>query len=48
MGSKTEKKPWINLQNEAKRLRPTTFAIAKLEERWPHGECYILIKKKAK
>ena len=36
MGSKTENKPWVNLQTytkiEAKRLRATTFAIAKLEE----------------
>ena len=36
MGSNTEKKPWTNLQAhtkiEAKRLRATTFAIAKLEE----------------
>ena len=37
MGSNTEKKPRTNLQNpykiEAKRLRVTTFAVAKLEER---------------
>ena len=33
MGSNTEKKPWTNIQIEAKRLRATTFAIAKLEER---------------
>ena len=37
MGSNTEKKQWTNLQNsykiEAKRLRATTFAIAKFEER---------------
>ena len=37
MGSNTEKKPWTNLQTykqiEAKRLRATTVAIAKLEER---------------
>ena len=36
MGSNTEKKPWTNLQNSyknlSKRLRATTFAIAKLEE----------------
>ena len=37
MGSNTEKKPRTNLKNlykiEAKRLRATTFAIAKLEKR---------------
>ena len=37
MGSNTEKNTWMNLQNswkiKAKRLRATTFAIAKLEER---------------
>ena len=42
MGSNTEKKPWTNLQIhtkiEAKRLRATTFAIAKLEERYLNGE----------
>ena len=42
MGSNTEKKPWTNLQNstkiEAKRLRATNFAIAKLEERKLNGE----------
>ena len=36
MESNTEKKPLTNLQtrikNEAKRLRVTTFAIAKMEE----------------
>ena len=35
MGSNTSKKPWTNIQtdteNEAKRLRATTFAIPKLE-----------------
>ena len=42
MGSNKEKKPRANYKThtkiKAKRLRATTFAIAKLEERYLNGE----------
>ena len=30
------KKPWTNVQNQHKKIRATTFAIAKLEEQYNH------------